>query len=161
MKKGLTIFLQVVIVAVSIAMLAALILEPRFEGVNANATSFHDIYLDDPFLAYIYIAFISAYVGAYQAFKLLNYIRRNEEFSQPAVKALRALKYASLIFAGFIVGAEIMIMAHRNESDDIAGGVMMGLFLILVSVVVAANAAMHERIWQKGIDIKTENDLTV
>jgi hypothetical protein len=46
-------------------------------------------------------------------------------------------------------------------NDDIAGGVMMGLLMIFVSVVIATAAAVFERTLQNAVDIKTENDLTV
>jgi hypothetical protein len=45
--------------------------------------------------------------------------------------------------------------------DDLAGGVMMGVFIILVSAIIATAAAVFEQILQKAVDIKTENDLTV
>ena len=38
---------------------------------------------------------------------------------------------------------------------------MMGLFLIFVSAVVATAAAVFERTLQSAVDIKSENDLTV
>ena len=45
--------------------------------------------------------------------------------------------------------------------DDIAGGVAMGLLVIFISVVVAAAAAVFERLLQSAVDMKSENDLTV
>jgi hypothetical protein len=45
--------------------------------------------------------------------------------------------------------------------DDIAGGVMMGLFLIFVSTIVATAAAVFERTLQSAVELKSENDLTV
>ena len=33
--------------------------------------------------------------------------------------------------------------------------------IIFISAVIAANAAIHERIWRNAIDMKAENDLTV
>ena len=159
MKRSSTIFLQVIIVALGIGALAFLLWEPTVEGVNANAT-LSQIYLDDPFLLYAYSASIFLFLGAYQAFVVLGYIRRNEMFSQPAVKTLRALKYYAMV----IVVTTAMPLAYlfiARPGDDIAGGVAMSLFVIFVSAVIAANAAVHERIWQNGIDIKSENDLTV
>jgi hypothetical protein len=45
--------------------------------------------------------------------------------------------------------------------DDIAGGVMMGVFVILVAAIIATAAAVFERILQNAVEIKSENDLTV
>lgn len=160
MKRGSTIFLQVVIVLLGIGVLAALLWEPQVEGRNVNATQF-EIYFKDPFLAYIYLAFIPFFVGLYQAFKMLGYARRNEIFSQHAVRALQIIKYCAVAVALFIVGAEAYIFIFVRGTDDVAGGVAMGVLIIFVSAVIATAALVFERILQNAVDLKTENDLTV
>ena len=40
------------------------------------------IYFNDPFLAYAYIASLPVFVALYQAFKVLGYAGQNEVFSQ-------------------------------------------------------------------------------
>ena len=52
MKRGSTIFVQVVIALLGVGVLALLLWEPQVEGRNVNATLF-EIYFKDPFLAYI------------------------------------------------------------------------------------------------------------
>src|SRR5437870_2465399 len=101
MKRASTIFLQVVIALVGIGVFAFLLLEPQHEGRNVNATQF-EIYAKDPFLAYIYLAFIPFFVALYQAIKMLGYTRRDEIFSPSAVRALRIIKYSALTVATFI-----------------------------------------------------------
>ena len=159
MKRSATIFLQAVVVLIGFGVLTFLLWEPTVEGVNANAT-LSQIYFDDPFLLYAYSASIFFFLAVYQSFVLLGYIGRNEMFSQHAVKALRTLKYCAMAIVA-LTAAPIAYLFVVRPGDDIAGGVAMGLFITFVSAVVATNAAVHERIWQKGIDIKTENDLTV
>ena len=127
MRRGSTIFLQVVIVLIGIGSLALLLWEPHIEGRNAHATLFQ-IYFNDPFLAYAYIASIAFFVALYQAFKLLGYVGRSEVFSQQSVKALRTIKYCAMSLVGFLVGAEAYFFIVRRGEDDIAGGVMIGLF---------------------------------
>jgi len=160
MKRGPTIFLQIVIVLFGIGLLAALLWEPQVEGRNVHATQF-EIYFKDPFLAYIYLAFIPFFVGLYQVFKMLGYVRKEEIFSQRSVQALRILKYCAITTALFIVGAEAYIFVFVRGTDDVAGGVMMGAFIIFVSAVIGTAAAVFERILQNAVDIKAENDLTV
>ena len=160
MKRVSTIFLQVVIVLLGTGVLALLLWEPQVEGRNVNATQF-EIYFKDPFLAYIYLAFVPFFVGLYQAFNLLGYARRDEIFSQRAVRALQILKYCALTTAIFIIGAEVYIFLFVRGTDDVAGGVMMGAFIIFVSAVIATAAAVFERILQNAVDIKSENDLTI
>src|SRR3954452_6573063 len=125
MKRGSTIFLQVVIVLLGIGVLAALLWEPQVEGRNVHATQF-EIYFKDPFLAYIYLAFVPFFIGLYQAFKMLGYARRDEIFSQRSVRALQIIKYCGLTTAIFILGALAYIFIFIRGRDDIAGGVAMG-----------------------------------
>jgi len=158
MKRGSTLFLQVVIVLVGMGGLTLMLWEPRLEGRNAHATLF-DIYFKDPFLAYAYVASIPFFAALYQAFKVLGYAGQNKIFSPAAVKALRTIKYCAVTIIGFVAAAEIFIMLHT--SDDRAGGVFMGLLITFGSIVIAAAAAMFERILQKAVDIKSENELTV
>ena len=160
MKRGSTIFLQVVIVLIGIGVLAGLLWEPQVEGRNVHATQF-EIYFKDPFLAYIYLAFVPFFVGLYQAFKILGYARRNEIFSQHSVRALRTIKYCALTTAIFIVGAEAYIFIFVRGTDDVAGGVMMGASIIFVSAIIATAAAVFERNLQNAVEIKSESDLTV
>jgi DUF2975 family protein len=160
MKRGSTIFLQVVIVLIGIGALALMLWEPHIEGRNAHATLF-EIYFKDPFLAYAYIASISFFVALYQAFKLLGYIGRNEVFSRRSVEALRIIKFCAIALAALIVAAEAYLFIAQRGKDDIAGGVAMGLFMIFVSVVIATAAAVFERLLQSAVDIKSENDVTV
>jgi hypothetical protein len=159
-KKSSTIFLQVVIVLIGIGALALLLWEPHIEGRNAHATLF-EIYFKDPFLAYAYTASIAFFIALYQVFRLLGYIGRNEVFSPPSVKALRTIKYCAITLIAFILGAEAYFFLGVRGSDDIAGGVMIGLLMIFVSSIVATAAAVFEKIVQNAVDLKAENDLTV
>lgn len=162
MNRSSTIFLQVVIVLLGLGALALLFWAPRVEGVNAHATTLYEIYFDDPFLAYVYIGSIAFFVALYQAFRLLGYIGRNEVFSQASVNAMRTIKHCALTIVAFIAGAEAYLyIVQRGKTEDIAGGAMIGLVLIFVSVVVATAAAVFERTLQSAVDIKSENDLTV
>ena len=159
MKRSSTLFLRAVIVLIGIGALALLLWEPHIEGRNAHTTIFQ-IYFNDPFLALVYIGSIPFFVALYQAFKVLGYAGQNKIFSQAAVKALRTIKYCALAIIGFVVVEEIFIMVNHG-SDDPAGGVFVGILITFGSVVIAAAAAMFERILQNAVDIKSENDLTV
>ncbi len=160
MKRSSTIFLQIVIVLIGIGVLTLMLVEPHFEGRNVHATTF-EIYFKDPFLAYAYTASIAFFVALYQAFKLLGYIGANQVFSQRAVKALRTIKYCALTLVAFILGAEAFFFIVQRGKEDIAGGVMIGLVMMFISVVAATAAAVFERLLQSAVEIKSENDLTV
>jgi len=160
-KRTATIFLQTIVVLVGVVALGVLLVEPRLEGGNAHSTLFQT-YFTDPFLIYIYLASIPFFVALYQAFKGLGYVRKNEVFTQAAVKTLKTIKYCALIVAGGSVAANIYIrVAAHMSHDDPAGAAMLGLVIIFFSIVVAAVAAVFEKILQNAVDIKSENDLTV
>lgn len=149
MKRGSIIFLQVAIVLLGLGVFALLLWEPQLEGRNVNATQF-EIYFKDPFLAYIYLAFVPFFIGLYQGYRILGYARRGEMFSQPSVRAMRIIKYCALTTAIFILGAEAYLFIFIRGTDDIAGGVMMGLFIIIASAIIATAAAVSERYLRNG-----------
>jgi hypothetical protein len=159
-RRGSTVFLQVVIVLIGIGVLALMLWEPHLEGRNAHATLF-EIYFKDPFLAYAYLASIAFFAALYQAFTLLGYIRQNKVFSLDSVRALRTIKYCAIALVAMIGGAVAYLFIAMRGKDDIAGGVTMGVLMIVVSIVIATAAAVFERLLQNAVDIKSENDLTV
>ncbi len=158
MKRGASLFLRAVLMLMGIGALAFLLWEPHLEGRNAHATPF-EIYFKDPFLAYAYIGSIPFFVGLYHAFKVLGYAGSDKEFSRSAVRSLRTIKFCAIALVGFVVVGEIFIMT--NQSDDRAGGVMMGVVITFASIVVATAMAILERGLQAAVDMKSENDLTV
>jgi hypothetical protein len=160
MKKGSSVFLQIVIVLIGIGALALLLWEPHLEGRNAHATLFQ-IYFKDPFLAYAYIGSIAFFIALYQAFKLLGYAGRGEVFTQRSVRALRTIKHCAMTLVGFLAGAEAYFFLVQRSKEDIAGGVMMGLFLIFVSVIAGTMALVFEETLQSAVALKSENDLTI
>jgi hypothetical protein len=146
MKRNSAIFLQIVVVLIGIGALAFMLWEPHVEGRNVNATLFQ-IYFNDPFLAYAYMASIPFFVALYKAFRALGYVGQNKVFSQAAMKALRTIKYCAAALVILIVMPVVYLFIVR-PGDDIAGGVAIGLFLIFASVVVATAAAVFEKLLQ-------------
>jgi hypothetical protein len=151
MKRISTIFVQIVIVLLGLAVLAALLYEPQIEGRNVSATQF-EIYFKDPFLAYIYLAFVPFFVGLYQAFKIAGYAGRDELFSPHVVRRLRNIKHCASAMVIFFIGAVAYIIIFVRGKDDIAGGVAMGLMIIIASGVTAVVAAVFERTVQNAVD---------
>lgn len=159
MKKGSTIFLQVVVVLIGIVALAIMIRLPLTEGRATNLDLF-SIYAD-PFIIYGYIASIPFFVALYQAFKLLGYIGQNKVFSLNSVRSLRIIKYCAIILSASIVMAGLYIRIFHAEGDDPVGFLAMCIVTTFISVVIATAAALFERILQSAVEIKSENDLTV
>ena len=159
MNRGASLFLRAVVVLIGIVALALLLWEPHLEGRNTNATLFA-IYFKDPFLAYVYFASIAFFVGLFQAFKMLGYAGRSQEFSPPAVRAVRTMKHCAIALVGFVAIAEGIIM-FGDSSEDRAGGVVIGLVIFFAALVVATATVILERALQNAVDMKSENDLTV
>jgi hypothetical protein len=158
MKKSATTFLKGVLILIASIALTTLIWFPQTEGRAANL-DLVSIYAD-PFILYIYIAFIPFFATFYQAFKLLGYIEKNKAFSQVAVNTLRNIKYCALALSGFI-GAAMSYIAITSKEDDPAGAIAMSIVIIFASIVIATAAAVFQKLLQNAVDLKSENDLTV
>ncbi len=149
MNKLLSWVLQAGVVLLSLAALVFMLWMPTQEGRNVNST-LYEVYFNDPFLAYAYTASITFFIGAYQVFKLLGYAGNNQFVSAASVKALRVLKYCAVAMMVLIAAPLAYLVVVRPE-DDIAGGVAMGLFILVGSLVVATIARMFERRLQRTI----------
>lgn len=132
---------------IGIAAVAFLLWEPHIEGRNAHSTTYQ-IYFDDSFLIFGYIASIPFLVVLYQAFKVLGLAGENKVHTQAAAKALRWIKYCAITMIGFVVVGEIII--RFGDSDDRAGGVFMGVLITFGSIAIYAAAAKFERMLQRS-----------
>lgn len=160
MKQGSTLFLKTAVVLMGIPVLAMCIfLVPNIGNFAA------ELY---PEMAYIkYLVFINLYATAipyyfalYQTFKLLNYIDKNNAFSELSVKALKNIKYSALaISVLYVLGMPLFYLVA--ERDDAPGIIVIGMIIIFASMVIAVFAAVLQRLLKDAIDIKSENDLTV
>ncbi|MES3031771.1 MAG: DUF2975 domain-containing protein [Patescibacteria group bacterium] len=159
MKRNSTIFFQVVVVALGILALATMIRLPLTEGRALNLDLF-SIY-SDPFIVYGYLASIAFFVALQQVFKLLGYIGQNKVFSLDSVKALRNIKYCAITLSILIVLAALYIMMFHADGDDPAGFIAMCIVTTFISIVIATLAARFERVLQKAVDMKSENDIRV
>jgi hypothetical protein len=149
-----------VVVLIGIGTLALMLWEPHLEGRNAHAT-FFEIYFKDPFLAYVYVSSIAFFVALFHAFKLLGYVRQDRGFSIHSVRALRTIKHCAIALVALIGAAVAYLFIAVRGEDDIAGGVAVGLALILISLAIATAAGVFERRLQSAMDMRSMNDSTV
>jgi hypothetical protein len=159
MNRISTVFLQSVIVLIGIVALAILIRFPLSEGRATNLDLF-SIY-SDPFILYGYAASIAFFVGLYKAFRILGYIGQNKVFSSDSVKALKSIKYCAIVLSILIVAAGLFIKIFHSKEDDPAGFLAICIVTTFAFIAVATAAAIFEKLLQKAIDMKSENDLTV
>ena len=114
----------------------------------------------DPILIGMYFPAIPFLIALYQAFQLLGYIDKNIAFSQLSVKALKKIKYCAIAIS-VMYAAGMPFIFQVADKDDAPGVVAIGLIIIGASVVFAVFAAVLQKLIQSGIEIKSENDLTV
>jgi hypothetical protein len=154
MKRGSTLLLKGVIALMGLAVLGICIFAiPRVVG------SF-DMRGYDPILIGMYIPAVPFLFALYQAWKLLSYIDNNNAFSQSSVKALKNIKYCAIVISG-IYAAGMPFIFRVADLDDAPGVVALGVIIIAASVVIATFAALLQKLLQNGMDIKSENELTV
>ncbi|MCV9884211.1 DUF2975 domain-containing protein [Metabacillus halosaccharovorans] len=160
MNRGTTLFLKIAVILIGIPVLAICIfLVP--EIANFAAELFPDFaYIKYLVLIDLYASAIPFYFALYQAFKLLNYIDRNNAFSQISVYALKKIKFCAFTISIFYA-AGMPLFYLMAEVDDAPGIIVIGLVIIFASMVIAVFAAVLQRLLQVAIDIKSENDFTV
>ena len=153
MKKGSTIFLKLSIALIGIAVLT-LVTVFTMSVVSGRGGLFL------PILVIMYVTAIPFFFALYQTLKLLGYIDKNIAFSELSVKAFRNIKYCAITISALYV-AGMPFLVSVADKDDAPGAVGFGLIFILASIVVATFAAVLQRLVQNGLDMKSENDLTV
>ncbi len=160
MKRVPTLFLKTAVVLMGIPALALCIfVVPEIGSFMAELYPDHSylrvlVYVD------LYASAIPFYIALYQAFNLLNYIDRNDAFSEQSVTALMKIKQCALVISGlYVLGLPLFYLLA--ERDDAPGFILIGLVLIFASMVIAVFAAVLEKLLRQAIDIKSENDLTV
>jgi len=160
MKRVSTIFLKLAVILMGFPVLALCIfLVP--EIANYAAELFPDwAYMKYLVFIDLYATAIPFYFALYQAFKLLSYIDKNKAFSELSVKALKNIKNCAITISILYV-AGMPLFYLMAEVDDAPGIILIGMFMIFASMVVAVFAAVLQKLLKNAIDIKSENDLTV
>ncbi|MCI0707373.1 MAG: DUF2975 domain-containing protein [Ignavibacteriae bacterium] len=154
MKQGSTLFLKTVIYLIGIAVLAICIAFTTAVATKAGG----ELFL--PVLIIMYVTMIPFFVALYQTLKLLGYIDENKVFSELSVKALKNIKYCAVAISA-VYAAGMPFIISVADKDDAPGGAAFGVMVILASTAVAAFAAVLQKLVQNGLDMKSENELTV
>lgn len=108
----------------------------------------------------LYLTAIPFLVALWQAFKLLRYIKENRAFSDSSVTALQVSKRCWITISALYLGG-IPLLFPIAQADDAPGLILFGVAIALAPVTVAVFAAVLERLMKSGMDLKSENDLTV
>lgn len=159
-KQGSTLFLRLVVVLLGVVALGlcVLILPAIYTGWTIK---YPDVsYLQYPALIILALTTIPFYTALYQTWKLLNYIDKNEAFSNKSIDALKKIKYSAVGFSGLYI-LFLPIVYHVADHTDAPGVMVIGMIMACAPIVIAVFAAVLQMLLKSAIEIKSENDLTV
>ncbi|MHC6179788.1 DUF2975 domain-containing protein [Clostridium sp. JNZ X4-2] len=158
MKPGSTVFLKIVVFLIGIIVLTLCIF--WLPAIAGGAAEHYPKLFYLPVLTGAYVSAIPFFAALYQALKLLSYIDGNKAFSELSVKALKNIKYCAIIIS--IIYAVLMpFLVPIADADDAPGIAALGLIVVFASFVIAAFAALLQKLLKEAIDIKSDNDLTI
>lgn len=153
MKQGSTLFLRFAIFIFGLIALAICLFGLPW-AMMADGKGFL------PVIFGLYLAALPFFVALHQALKLLHYIDTNQAFSGLSIKALQVIKYCAVAISG-LFGMELAYIFYVGRDEDTPGIFLIGLFIVFASLVFATFAAVLQKLLQHGMEIKSENDLTV
>ena len=163
MKQVSTLFLKIAVITIGIPVLALCVFVlPKFANVAFSHAASGDTlgYIVLSILVVMYVSTIPFYMGLYQTLNLLRYIEKDQAFSQVSVISLKKIKnYAKIISGLYVIVLPLVYILA--QWDDAPGLILIGVVIIGASFAVAVFASVLQRLLQKAIDIKEENDLTV
>jgi hypothetical protein len=156
MKQPTTLFLKLVVALIGIGVLAICVFALPI-AIRSELSGDFDY---APILIGLYLPAIPFFIALYQAFNLLSYIDKNIAFSDSSVIALKNIKYCAVAI-GLLFSVAMPYIFILGDRDDSPGFILLGLVIIFASFVIATFAAVLQMLIKNGIDIKSENELTV
>lgn len=142
-----TYFLQCLLGLFGLGIAVFLLWEPQVEGRNVGKNWF-EIYFQDPYLAYVYLGSIPCFIGIFKVIQFLGRVRDGKAFSAKAVTDLKVIRQLALLTMGLtFIGQGILFF---NTSDDRAGGMAIGMFILFSAMVIIAVTTVVEEIVTPG-----------
>jgi hypothetical protein len=159
MKRGSTLFLKIVLVLLALAAAGLYLFWLPGIAARVAAADPEIAHLSRPFLIYVLILAIPFFAALYQAFRLLTYIDANRAFSEASVRAVGNIKVCALVIIALVALVELYASVWMQGSRLVF--LVLGIFLIFATSVVATFAAVLQSLLQNAVAIQSENDLTV
>jgi quinol-cytochrome oxidoreductase complex cytochrome b subunit len=158
MKKRKITFLKITIFIIGLIVLSLCIFLLPNLAKDASVMNPEYAYLEIPVLLGLYLTAIPFFFGLYQSFKILNYIKREDAFSNLPVISLGYIKNCALaILVLYVIG--MILLAVQNALHP--GVALMGIVIIFATLVIAVFAVILQELLRSAIELKSENDLTV
>ena len=160
MEPKSTIFLKLVITAIATLVLSLSLFILYNLVIKWGTPRAEYAYLLYPVVFFMYLSAIPFFAALFQGWKLLTYIDNNTAVSSLSILALKNIKYCAATIA-FIYSLLLPFWFMLAQLDDAPGIVLLGIIVVGASVVIAIFAAVLQKLFQSGIDLKSENELTV
>lgn len=154
--KGSVYLIGIAVITVCAILLPELAREEAVGKVNPPSSY--------PFLIGAWILSLPIFIALHQTLKLINYVKQNKAFSNKSVKALKYIKYSTLVFSFLIVSAVIAVIVltrGANPPEDITPVITIGFIFTFVSSLITTFVAILERLLKDAINIKSKNDLII
>jgi hypothetical protein len=107
------------------------------------------------------LASIPFYIALYQSYRLLDFIDSDHAFSELSVKALKIIKYSALVEFFICSLGGLPFFYALAQKEDAPGFVVIGMAIAGVAFIIFVFASVLNRLLQKAIAMKSENDLTI
>lgn len=156
MKHAPTLLLRISVIGIGAAIFAACVFVLP-AAIRSELVGDFDY---GPIFVGMYVPAIPFFYGLYHTLKLLSYIDHNKAFSTSSVDALKRIKFCAYIISA-LYAAGMPYIFYVADRDDAPGVAALGFIVIGASFVVATAASVLQRLVQKAVEIKAENDLTV
>lgn len=159
-KQGSTLFLRTAVIILGLVALGLciLVLPAIYSGWT---TEYPDAgQLQYPALVILGATTLPFFTALYQTWQLLDYIDKNDAFSDKSVNALKKIKYSAMAFSSLYI-LFLPIAYYVADRTDAPGLMVIGLMMACAPIVIAVFAAVLQMLLRNAIAIKSENDLTV
>lgn len=158
MKRGSTFFLKLAVFLLGIPVLALGILGLTWLPTHAaNPDYAESLY---PIVTIMYASAAPYFYALFQAFRLLNYIDKNNAFSEDSVVALKWIKYCAISISCLYV-IMLPFVFFVAQLDDAPGLILIGMVPLFASMAIAVFAAVLQKLLQDAIELKDENEHTI
>jgi hypothetical protein len=150
MMEKKIIFLKAALICIGLLVLALCIFFLPLIAKDATDSSLKMAYVLYGILTVMYISVIPFFAGLYQSYKLLNYIKSDQVFTNLSIKALDKIKkYAYIISIMYLSAMPLIYIVA--EVDDAPGAILFGMIFVLAPLVTAVFADVLKNIWEKAI----------
>jgi hypothetical protein len=138
-----TLILRIMIILSAVAgiLICIFALPPFGTAVAKNFPAY--AFWQYPILAGVYAAALCFFFALFQFWLLLNGVDKNGTL---ATKNLRAIRFSAIAFSVLFYVSAMPVIFLFAEADDAPGAILIGAFLGMLPISIAAFASLLERI---------------